>query len=372
MQPSVPVGNARLRTVLRHLEPQSEAAQQNGTCLESGGVHQACSHTTLAPTPVVAKTVAKVALAGLGAIALKKVITPVPDWHTGPDWEAFLAEYDRRMANFVTGGTTSKQVKTKFGLTQVHLCGPEDGMPLILIPGLTATATIFAKGGHVAGLGQALADAGHRVAAVDLITDLGRSIPLGVRRSPRGPEDWKRWVFEVVDGLGFTGQVDIIGYSLGAWVGAQAAALAPQRVRRYVSLAPAAVFAPIHWGFYLHSLFLFYPSQALAEWGLRKMGGDDSNLTDVASWFALGARVSRLRRYGMPGPPGVISDEMVRALPPTRLIVGEAESVTSAQVAEARIQSFPNVEAVIVPGAGHIFNSEQAKILCDAVTDFLA
>lgn len=354
---------ARLRTFSLHIHPEKDVDQPVV-------LRHAIEKQAIVATPVGAKAAAAASLAALGATVLWNVRTPTPDWHSGPDWQAFLEEYDRRMADFATN-TTAVQVKTKFGLTQVYLCGPEDGKPLILIPGLTATATIFAKGGHVQGLAQALADAGIRVAAVDLITDLGRSIPLGVRRSPRAPRDWADWVFQVVDGLNFSGQVDIMGYSLGAWVGAQAASLEPQRVRRYVALAPAAVFAPIHWTFYLHSLFLFFPSQAMAEWGLRKMGGDDSNLQDVASWFALGARVPRFLRYGAPGPPGVISDEMVKALPQTKFIIGEHETVTNAKVASDRLKAFPNVDTFVVPGAGHIFNATEARVVREAVATFL-
>jgi pimeloyl-ACP methyl ester carboxylesterase len=345
--------SSRLRVLVGHVRTKTACAEE----------------APLAALP----TANKVALAGavaLGAAALL-LRRPTPDWHTGREWEAFLAEYDKRMEDFAEG-TVATQVKTKFGVTQVYLCGPEDGQPVMLIPGLTATSTIFAQGGHVKGLAQALASAGHRVFSVDVITDLGRSVPLGVARSPRQPKDWAGWVFQVVDGLNVQGQIDILGYSLGAWIGSQAAALEPQRVRRYIALAPAAIFAPIHWTFYIHSIFLFIPSQALAEWGLRQMGGDDSFIEDVASWFTLGARIPRFLRYGMPGPPGVISDEMIRALPPTRLLIGENETVTSAQDAMDRLRAFPNVEPFIVKGAGHIFTVEEAAIVREAVTSFLA
>ena len=50
------------------------------------------------------------------------------------DDTVFQAAYDEVLRNW-PDGVTALDVPTPYGSTRVHVCGPEDGTPLVLLPG---------------------------------------------------------------------------------------------------------------------------------------------------------------------------------------------------------------------------------------------
>ena len=106
------------------------------------------------------------------------------------------------------------------------------GLPLVLgVPGLSANALTFDA------LGPALASAGHNLTALDL---------RGRGRSPAGPEGTHGWenhardVLAAATALGAE-RFDLVGHSMGAFVGLVIANLAPERVRRLVLIDAVGV-----------------------------------------------------------------------------------------------------------------------------------
>lgn len=106
------------------------------------------------------------------------------------------------------------------------------GLPLVLgVPGLSANALTFDA------LGAPLASAGLNLTALDL---------RGRGRSPAGPEGSHGWenhardVLAAATALGAE-RFDLVGHSMGAFVGLVAANLAPERVRRLVLIDAVGV-----------------------------------------------------------------------------------------------------------------------------------
>lgn len=102
--------------------------------------------------------------------------------------------------------------------------GPEDGAPVIGVPGLTANSREFAA------IGAALAARGRRFVALDL-RGRGRSDV-----TAPGSYGWRAHARDVVDAAGQLGaaEFDLVGHSMGAFVGLQLANDAPAALGRLV------------------------------------------------------------------------------------------------------------------------------------------
>src|SRR5215470_6050833 len=173
---------------------------------------------------------------------------------------------------------------TEFGVTRVQACGPQEGSPLVLLPGGGATSTVWFA--NVETLSRS-----HRVFAVDVMGDAGRSAPnVGNGRSLRTSEDLLSWLGEVIDQLG-PESVSLCGHSYGAQIALAYASHAPHRVRRLVLLDPMGCFAGMSPRYLLHALpLLLRPSgprlRALFEWELgggRALDADWLNLATTGA-----------------------------------------------------------------------------------------
>lgn len=185
----------------------------------------------------------------------------------GPyDAGRFHDAYDKVMAKW-PAGTESVTVPTPFGATHVHLTGPADGRPLVLLPGGGA-ATSACWYAQAAELSRT-----HRVHAVDLIGAPGRSTPAGDRH-PRTVADLAGWLDALLDGLGIA-ETDLGGHSYGAWIALHHTLHAPGRVRRLFLLDPTQCFAGFKAAYLLRALpMLLRPTprrvRAFLEWEIGR------------------------------------------------------------------------------------------------------
>ena len=117
------------------------------------------------------------------------------------------------------------------GVTHYQLAGPEDGPKVVLVTGLASTFFIWDY------VFKELAEAGFRVLRYD---NFGR----GLSDRPHLRYDaalFDRQLLELLDALHFTEPVDLVGLSMGGMTVARFMDLHPERVRRYVLMAPAGL-----------------------------------------------------------------------------------------------------------------------------------
>ncbi|WP_371675045.1 alpha/beta fold hydrolase [Streptomyces sp. NBC_01276] len=93
--------------------------------------------------------------------------------------QEFFAAYDALLARW-PAGTTEIDVPTPYGTTRVHAYGPADATPLLLLHGGGSTGTVWFANARALG-------ARHRVLAVDILGDAGRSTARP-HRDPRPPD----------------------------------------------------------------------------------------------------------------------------------------------------------------------------------------
>ncbi|WP_406511591.1 alpha/beta fold hydrolase [Streptomyces sp. NBC_00161] len=257
----------------------------------------------------------------------------------------FFAAYDALLARW-PAGTAEIDVPTPYGTTRVHAYGPAEAAPLLLLHGGGSTGAVWFA--NAAALG-----AHHRVLAVDILGDAGRSVRAG--RPLRTTADLMAWLDALLDGLGAR-RVSLLGHSYGAWIALTYALHAAQRVDRLVLLDPTQCFAGYRPGFLLRSLpVLVRPTEARVLGYLdRETAGTDTD-PDWKRLFALAASDFADRKLIVGRRP----DPRALAAPLLVLLAGRSgahdpEKVAArarAAVPHARIETLPHLSHYALPTA---------------------
>ncbi|MFB7851942.1 alpha/beta fold hydrolase [Streptomyces sp. NPDC056053] len=255
---------------------------------------------------------------------------------------SFLAAYDEVLATRWPAGTTHTELPTPYGTTRVNSHGPEEAPPLVLLAGGGATSTVwYAQAAH---LGRT-----HRVHAVDLVGDPGRSV--AGERPVRTVRDLTAWLDAVLDGLG-ADRAALCGHSYGAWIALHHALHAPHRVRKLILLDPTQCFAGFRPGYLLRALpMLLRPdarrTRAFLEWETGGAALDPAwlRLRRAAADFPSARPVTGPR----PAPDALRGLDV----PTLVLLAGSGRAHDPARVAAAAARLLPRARTVTIPGATH-------------------
>jgi pimeloyl-ACP methyl ester carboxylesterase len=278
--------------------------------------------------------------------------------------EEYLAFYDRRAERWPVPSVT-RTVPTSFGGTFVRVSGPEGAPPLVLLPGMSSNGLMWET------LIEPFARR-YRTYAVDSVSDVGRSVPT---RDLRSAADYAQWLDELFEALDLR-DVNLMGMSYGAWITAHMALLRPERLRRTVWLAPAGVVARLSIRWVVLALLT-----AVSRWIHRRftwwMFADAVKTPEgrrVAEELIADTQVM-IRCYA-PRPivtPTRMSDAELKAIRvPSLLLIGEHETVGSASRAMRRVRAVaPQINAELVPGAGHDLPIAQRALVTRRVLEFL-
>ncbi|MFC8271283.1 alpha/beta fold hydrolase [Streptomyces sp. NPDC057271] len=254
----------------------------------------------------------------------------------------FLAAYDAVLARWPAGTTTSTHA-TAYGATHLISHGPEDAPPVLLLPGGGATATCWYA--TAAALGRV-----HRVHAVDLVGEPGRSVP-GDGNPLRTADDLTAWLGTLLDALGLR-TAGLVGHSYGGWIALRYALAAPARVDRLALLDPTNCFTGFGPRYLLRALpVLLSPTPARNDAFLRwETGGAELD----PAWrdlYALAAEFPTARPVTGPRPTPA---ELGALEPPTLLLLAErSRAHGTARVAARARAAVPHLETATVPGATH-------------------
>ncbi|MER6620783.1 alpha/beta hydrolase [Streptomyces sp. NPDC000931] len=270
---------------------------------------------------------------------------------------AFDLAYDELRARWPES-TEERDVATPYGRTRVHVHGPADGSPLVLLPGGSATGLVwFANAPALGGR--------YRIHAVDLLGDAGRTERRGTPL--KNADDLTAWLDALLDGLGLA-RTHLCGHSYGAWTAVRYALHAPQRVDRLALVDPTQVFAGFRPGYLLRALpTLIRPSRdrtrAFLAWETADTHPDET-------WqrlYALAATV--------PGRKLVVGPRPRAAglrMPVLVLLAGRGRAHDAAKVADRARRTLPQGEVVLLPGATHhSLPLTEPEELNDRLMDFL-
>jgi len=253
----------------------------------------------------------------------------------------------------------STEVKTSYGSTHINVSGPCHGHPLVLLhaAGLSSTAW-FA---NIAEL-----SANHRIYAVDVIGDAGKSVAdrLMTKRT-----DYAQWLREVFDGLNIQSG-SVLGHSYGGWLTLNMALAYPERLQKIVLLAPAASIYPIS---LLTNLGLRIPIKIRppARFIFKMIASKGTVFEETFIHL-----MEMVTQYCVPAtmfPTVYIEEELRQIKLPALLLIGAGEKIYNPEKALRRAQRLlPNLTAEIIPNVGHTLNMEKPEIINSRILEFLS
>jgi pimeloyl-ACP methyl ester carboxylesterase len=256
----------------------------------------------------------------------------------------------------------SIDVAGPFGSTHLNICGAADGSPLVLIPGGRSTSA-----GWYANVG-ALAPA-CRVYAVDLLGDLGYSVPAGARMKSR--LDIVTWLDGVLDAAGLD-VTALGGHSYGAWIAACYAIARPERVSRLVLVEPTDTIAGTRLGFRLRAvpLVLGRGQRRFVRFYRWETGAQPCDPEFVHLW-AGPARDGGAGSIVWPRRPG--SAELARLTMPVLVVAAAGSRQNDCAALEAGTRLLPDSRYALIEGATHFsVLTSMAPRLNPVLADFLA
>ncbi len=293
-----------------------------------------------------------------------------PEYHPFRSAEAkeeYLQLYDDRAKSWPVPSET-KMVETSYGQTFVRISGPVNALPLVLLPGGSATSLMWipnveALSGH------------YRTYAVDNIYDVGRSV---YTRTMQSSNDLVAWLDELFSALALGDNINLVGLSYGGWLTSQYALHFPNRLNKIVLLAPAATILPFSPEFLKRAMLLMTPSREsymnVFTWLMENAVKNDEVKQGLVERAVDDILVAlKCFKFKMLVPPTVLKDKELESIKvPTLFLVGENEKIYSAQQAVQRLNEVaPQIETETLPNCGHDLTIVQTEMVDKRILEFL-
>lgn len=269
-----------------------------------------------------------------------------------------LAVYDKAMKLWPVP-FERRDISTRYGSTHVIVSGPQDASPLVLLHCALMTSAIWSP--IISVLSK-----DHRTYAVDVIGDVGRTVP---SNPPTTEREFANWLVEVYDGLGIE-KAKMLAWSFGGFVGTNFAIHEPDRVVKLGLLAPFATFVKGGIGFLFGFIPFIVPTRFTSRFFERKLCyqsdfGCEEHSEILYERF-------RSAKVLFKVPPRVFTDKELQKLTmPTLLLIGEQEFLYNAKRAVDRAHHvLPNGDVELISKCNHAIVSDQTEYVGSRVATF--
>ena len=269
-----------------------------------------------------------------------------------------LKVYDEAM-NLWPVPYEQRDIPTRYGDTHIIISGPEEAPPLILLHCALMTSAIWSP------IMKELSR-DHRTYAVDVMGDVGRTIP---SNPPATEADFANWMVEVYDGLSLD-EADVLAWSFGGFVGTNFAIHHPERVGKLGLLAPFATFVKGGVGFLMGFIPFLIPTRSTSRFFEKKLCykpnfGFKEHSEILYERFRSAKVIFKV-------PPRVFTDEELQKLTmPTLLLIGEQEFLYNSKAAIERAAGIlPHGDVELIANCNHAVVSDQTGLVSARITDF--
>jgi pimeloyl-ACP methyl ester carboxylesterase len=253
----------------------------------------------------------------------------------------YRAAYDAVLARWPVA-VESAELQSPYGTTHVSICGPRDGKPLVLMHGRGATSAVWFA--NVVALSQA-----HRVYAVDIIEDAGRSVNNG--RPVENLATFMDWLDRLFSALDLD-NASICGHSYGGWLALNYALHAPPRVRKLVLLDPTDCFTGLRLSYRLRAVPLFVSPSA--ERIRAFLGWETAGMPVDPAWLKLMCLSAEIPSAKVVMPRRPSADQLRRLTVPTLLLLAEKSRAHDIRKVSTNAREFmPHMVTAVLPGVSH-------------------
>jgi len=277
----------------------------------------------------------------------------------------YLAAYDAVLKEWPVP-FEELDLPTRFGTTHVIASGPPQAPPLVLLPSLAASATLWRP--NVAALG-----ANYRVYAVDVIGQPGKSVQTRKLGNRSGMAEW---LCDVLDGLDVR-RASIVGASYGGFIAMNQASRTPDRVDKVVLIGPAGVFVGFSWKVVSKMLVRGLWRKLVARKRPRDIAdllGPHARLGPAdARWRALMAIT--MTDSAIPDTLWnlLLDDQELAAIKaPVLLLIGEHEQLYAPSTLALAQRRMPGLTGAVIADAHHLAALAQPEEVNRRILDFLA
>ncbi len=185
-----------------------------------------------------------------------------------------------------------------------------------------------------------------------------------------GPLDLVLHLGDVLDGLGIE-RAHVAGISIGAWMGAELAAICPQRVQRLVLVNPVGLWLDEVGGEDPFAQHPGFPSTILFADpdGRKKHLIEGRDKLDAHVGELLDLRASA--KFLWPIPDTGVKRRLPRIKAPTLVVTSAADVVVPAPYGPAWQQAIADSRLTTLPDAGHLAELDQPEAFARTVAEFL-
>lgn len=277
----------------------------------------------------------------------------------------YMAAYDAVIREWPVA-CEELDLPTRFGVTHVIASGPAPAPVVMLLPSLAASATLWRP--NVAAL-----SAHYRTYAVDVIGQVGKSVPTRRLKSRRELADW---LGDLLDALGVR-RASIVGASYGGFLALNQASLTPERVESVVLISPAGTFVGLPWKLYYRALIKGPILRLLRPKRVRDITdllGKDARLApEDARWRELMSVTMSVSAVPNTVRPTVFSNAELAAIrAPSLLLIGENEPLYEPHATlKKAMERMPGLSGAVVSNAHHLAALARPDDVNERVVRFL-
>ncbi|HLW33120.1 MAG TPA: alpha/beta hydrolase [Aequorivita sp.] len=285
-----------------------------------------------------------------------------PNYITNPstDRKDYFEAYDKVMGHW---GVDYEElyINTSKGVAHVIMSGPENGSPVVLLHGMSASSTMWYFNA------KALASE-HRLFAIDLIIEPGKSYKTSDIKNIREISSWYQEVFEQLKLDSF----HLIGTSRGGWL-ATDIALKNKNTKSVILLSPVQTFVvtPVSKGLLKNMLNVFYPKEKRPLRTMETLSNDPSKISkDYIEQYRLALKNDSLNKFMFQMRP--FSNKKLRSLEmPVLLLIGDNDLFNTPRSIRLAEKYIPEGQGEIISDSGHFLSVDQTEEVNQKMLDFL-
>lgn len=274
--------------------------------------------------------------------------------------EDYFAAYDKALAHWEVD-YEELYVETSKGTAHIVTSGPKDGIPIVLLHGMSASSTMWYPNA------KALSKE-YRLFAIDLLIEPGKSYK---KVDLKNIGEIKEWYQEVINTLKL-GSYHLIGTSRGGWL-ATDLALHDKNVRSVILLSPVQtlMWMPVSSGLLKNLLNIFHPKEKRALRTMETLSNDPSKINeDYIDQYRLALKNDSLRKFM--GRMKPFSKRKLHSLEmPILVLIGDDDLFNTKVAVRKAEKHILHGEAEVISDSGHFLSIDQTELVNKKMLDFL-